>query len=75
MTKLSGKKKKIIDQKSILLQILCWFKCKIPFFISTIIFKSNGNGNVYLNLAFFLAQNGEGTVTVQERKNYCNENT
>ena len=36
--------------------------------VSTIIFKSNGNSNVYLYLAF-LAQNGEGTV--QERSKIC----
>ena len=40
------------------------------FFISTIIFKSNGNGNDGLSeFGFFLAQNETGTV--QERKIYC----
>ena len=77
MTKISGKiSKKIIyfkmsiDQKSIFTPNFMLIPMQKPFFISTIIFKSNGN--VYLYLAF-LAQNGTGTV--QERKNYCNLNS
>ena len=80
MFKLSGKKSKkmiyfkIYRSKIHITQNFMLIPLQKNFFISIIIFKSNGNGNVnsngngnnYLNLAF-LAQNGEGTAKERSR--------